>query len=332
MEQSATTNKTGLKYWTALVLGAFLFCYARTIGMHISVWLHSYIYSYGFLVPLVSVYILWCRRDRLKDIEPMPDFLSGISLLAPGLFLLIAGRHMGLVSLQGISLVLSLMGTVVITLGRRFFAATWFPIVYLLFMVPFWDNLTVALHLPLQTFSAMTGATLMGWLGIPVYRDAIYLTLPNITLEVAQVCSGVNNLFAVVAVAVPLAYLALASWRRRILLVCGGVAIAILGNGVRVALVGVLAYHNAAGDLHGPYHILQGLLVSGIGFVGLMFGAWMLAKGETRTARTKTIAASPDGTDPCASSGVLQRMKPSLTTASSLLIIVGCYSNFWIRP
>jgi EpsI family protein len=110
-------------------------------------------------------------------------------------------------------------------------------------------------------------------LGVPVYLSGNLLHLPNITLEVARVCSGVNYLIAVLAVGVPLAYLSFTDWTRRAVLITLGIATAALFNSVRVALIGWMAYYELSEIRHGPWHVLQGLSVSLVGFVAL-FACW----------------------------------------------------------
>jgi exosortase len=291
----SSKNKTNL-IWVALVLTAFILCYAKVIVMLIRVWQHSYIYSYGFLIPCMSSYLIWASRQKLKNISPLPSYLLGIPVLCIGLLMLIIGSAKAIVSIQGFSLIIAIIGVILLILGRTFFSAVWFPVTYLLFMVPFWDRLTTKLHMPLQIFSAFLSSIILQVIGIPVYRENLYLQLPNITLEVAQVCSGVNNLIAVVAIAIPLGYISLKSWSRRIILVITGIFIAILGNGIRVALIATLAYFNIAGDLHGPYHILQAMIVSVIGFIGLFIGAWILSIGEAvhRVSNSDSGICPPD--------------------------------------
>ena len=92
-------------------------------------------------------------------------------------------------------------------------------------------------------------------------------------------CSGAGLLIAVLAVGLPLAYLTLQAWWSRITLVLSSVLIAIVANWVRLTVMGI--YAQAGGkDLHGPYHILQGLFVDWVAFGFLFMGAWLLGKVE----------------------------------------------------
>jgi EpsI family protein len=123
----------------------------------------------------------------------------------------------------------------------------------------------------------------------------MFLALPNVTLEVAEACSGVNYLIAVVAVGIPVAFLSMRGWTRRASLLVWAVLMAILANGLRVALIGVLAYYDVGGALHGPGHVLHGVFVSFLGFGALFAGAWVLS--ERPEAAGPHRAAAPSQRD-----------------------------------
>lgn len=314
--------------WSIILIGAFIFCFIKAIMALIIAWRNSDIYSYGFLIPFISLYILWVQREKLKLIQPSPCYLSGFPVLLAGIaFFIISNTQTG-TSIKGFSLILTIMGIILTLTGRRFLMALWFPISYLLFMVPFWDNFTERLHVPFQNFSAMTGTKLLQLIGIPVFRESIYIELPNITLEVAKVCSGVNNLIAIVAIAVPLAYLTIHGWTRRIMLVIGSTLIAILGNGLRVAMIGGLSYYGISKVLHGPYHVLQAMSISIFGFIALFIGAWLLSRGDAPAVASKptekTIIPSRDH-----SGNFCVEVRYPFLLAIIVLLAVGSYINFY---
>lgn len=303
----------------ALLVAAFVFCYAEVFTIMAKQWSGSDSYSYGFLIPLISVYLIWTRLGQLGEIQPNPDYWSGALVMAAGFAMLILGHVGTIIVLQELSLIVALCGSVLVLFGKRFLRALAMPIAYLLFMIPFiWDWLTAGLHFPLQLFSAWLGGNLLNALGVPVYREGAYLHLPNITLEVARVCSGVSYLIAVGALSIPLASLYLKSWRRRIALVAFAVIVAILSNGVRVTLIGIFSYYNLSEDVHGPLHVFQGLFVSVIGYVAIFAGLGVLSRG-TRKEQSRAIRS----VTPIASSGVVGHVYgyKSLILALTFLVV-----------
>ena len=322
----ATGSRRTYWFWGAVIAGAFLFCYAKVFADLVRIWLDNGVYSHGFLVPFISLYLIRLRRKKLEGLRPSPSYRFGLPVTAAGLAMLLTAHAGGVLFFREVSLLITIVGIVLLLLGTPFLRALWFPIAYLSFMLTIWGTFIARLQMPLQTFSAMMAAKLIHFAGIPVYRESVYISLPNITLQVASVCSGVGNLISVLAIGIPLAYLTLKSWPRRIILVFGAVIIAILGNGLRVALIGTLAYYDMAGDLHGPYHLLQAMLVSFIGFFALFAGAWILAKGP---AGSSPVSPPETGLPP----SPVERFgggakKQMLFFTTGILLMTGSYVNF----
>jgi EpsI family protein len=278
------------------VLGAALaYCYADVFAVLARQWLETNIYSYAFLIPLISLYLVWRLRTELGRTPRAPRRVLGGAAIGAGLLALHMGRVAEIVGLQEISLIPVLAGLILWCLGAPALRLLAFPVAYLLFMMPFWDVVIERLHYPFQQMSARFGAGMLDLIGVPVFAHDTYLELPNIVLEVARVCSGVSYLIAVVAVGIPLAYFSFADRRRQVLLVAVATLIAILGNAVRVALIGFLSYHGVTQVLHGPGHILEALSVAALGYAALFGGVGVLSRmpaGRTRRVRSTPVMPS----------------------------------------
>jgi len=264
----------------ACLVAAFLFCYAPVIMGMIRQWWNVSFYSYAFLIPVVSAYLVWIRRDQLLAVMPRPNYGGGAVLVAAGLLVLSIGRAGGIQALEQISLLITLPGMILFLFGKAVLKTLWLPVGFLWFMIPIWDVVTDPLHVPFQVFSANLGVMLLRAVGIPVFQDGILIYLPNITLEVARACSGVNYLIAVLATSIPLATIVLTDVWKRVVLVLLAMAVSALANSLRVALIGMLAYYDLSGDLHGPYHMLHGVFVSLVGYAVIFGGLWALSRGQ----------------------------------------------------
>lgn len=265
------TARASLSLW---VFGfALAICYWDVMYMLAHQWWSNSMYTHGFLIPVIAGYVCWATRGKLPA-TCQPSFAWGVPVLLGGLLLLTIGRAGSLGALQELSLLPVMFGGALLIGGRALARALALPILYLLLMIPVWEVFTDRLHEPFQLFSASFGTALLRVVGIPVYRDGTFIYLPNQTLEVAQVCSGVNYLVAIAAVGIPLAYLSRSTVARRTALVLFGVIVAVIANGVRVALIGFTAYHGfVSGDLHGPGHVFHGMFVAVAGYVALFLGA-----------------------------------------------------------
>lgn len=263
-------ERSPIALWTSVfVLGL---CYWDVMYMLVNQWWSNSMYTHGFLIPIIAGYVCWATRGKLPAVC-RPSFVLGLPVLIGGLFILTIGRAGNLGAIQELSLLPVMSGVVLLVGGIPLLRALALPILYLLLMIPVWEVFTNRLHEPFQLFSASFGTALLRIVGIPVYRDGTFIYLPNQVLEVAQVCSGVNYLVAIAAVGIPLAYLSRSTRTRRAALVLFGVFVAVIANGVRVALIGFTAYHGLSGDLHGPGHVFHGMFVAVAGYIALFFGA-----------------------------------------------------------
>ena len=233
--------------------------------------------------------------------------------------LLLLGHVGGLISVEQLSLLVSAVGVVLLLMGRRILRLVWMPLAYLLFMIPIWETVTDRFQWSFQLLSADVAAWLLRTFGIPVWHDGVYLHLPNVILQVAEACSGVNFVIAILAVSIPQAYLSLHSRRLCVLVAALSIIVALLTNGLRIAFIGVLQSWGWTGsDIHGPGHALQGLSVAVIGFVAMFVIIRLLAKRwgipvgpETRADASAHVAAPP----------ARVRLAPGLVAATCIIFM-----------
>jgi EpsI family protein len=287
------TTRHQLLMFAAVVL-ALVFAHRDALAGMVRLWNVSPMYSYGFSIPFISAYLLWSRREELGAMPPKPSWVAGGLVLLLAISMGIAARAGGFQVLEQLAFLVALTGAALVMFGARHVRVAWAALAYLLLMIPVWDGLTEPLHAPFQRRSAEIGLSLIRAVGIPAFREGNVIALPNLTLEVARACSGVNYLVAVIALGLPLAYLKLRSPLRRIVLLISAVAVAAASNALRVALIGVLAHLEIGSPLHGPMHVLHGLFVAGIGYVVLFAGLHFLAEPDTAgTAPRREGRAEP---------------------------------------
>ncbi len=313
-----------------LLLISFFFPYWRVFETLTLQWRHNVMYSHGFLIPLISLYLVWARRNELRRIPYLPKHGAAFVSLGVGIGMVLMGHLAGIQIIQALSLIFSVTGIVILIFGVSSLKLFWLPIVYLLFMIPIWEEMiTGHFHLPFQKFSAAKGVALLHLTGIPAYHEGLFIKLPEMVLEVAKACSGVNQLVAVVAISIPFAYLFLTGWPRRIFLILIAIIIAILANSLRVTLIGILSYLNIGGPVHGPYHILQGLFVSFVGYAALIVATWVLSKkpqpGSPQAPKNE-IGASRVARD--APINPINRNFHALLSAIIIFLAVGSYIHF----
>ena len=268
---------------TALAFGVF-----APILYHMTLhWKLVADYSHGFLVAPLAVYFAWERLPQLKR-APIDPSWWGVLPLALGSLSLAVGRlGVELMSMR-VAFVLTLMGIVLLTLGRSMGRILAFPLLFLFLMVPLPQSLVNVVAFPLQLIAADFAVNALYSLGIPALREGNILHLAHTQLFVAEACSGLRSLMALGTLGVVFAYFFRKNMIERAILVASTVPIAILVNAFRVALTGFLTHRYGGEAAEGAIHQLEGFFTFGLAFALLLFEAWLLALLWPKTWREKT--------------------------------------------
>lgn len=261
----------------AVYAGAFLAFYGATLRKLVGDWYHDPNYSHGFLIPLVSAWFLWQRRRDL----PAPAGRAspaGLAILLLGVAAFVAGHLSGEYFTMRLSMVVVLAGTVAFAAGPAFLWAVALPVGYLLFMVPLPYLLYDSVAFPLKMLVSRLSVGSLQALGYTVLREGNVITFPEMTLEVADACSGIRSLISLLALATAAGAVALRGWPRRVALVLLAVPVAVAVNAVRVVGTGMLASRYGLQVAEGFYHEFAGLAIFGGALLLLAVAAWALAR------------------------------------------------------
>ena len=261
---------------TALILTS-VFLYWVNMHWLFSQWITDKAYSHGFFVPLISLYLVWSKKDFLLSVPPEPSKLIGYLSVAICLLLLLIGRTGAVVQIEALSFFLMVPSCILLLYGWPHLKTLFFSILYLLLMIPWLDPILDKMHRPFQIVSAAIGTALLE-LKYPVYSDDLFIHLPNISMVVAKECSGINFLISVIAIGLPLVYLSQKTWSRAIIVIVIGCILTVLSNGLRIAIAGYYGHNYGPELLHGPAHIFQGWSVAWVGWIGLFVANWLFGK------------------------------------------------------
>lgn len=212
----------------ALASVTILALFARDAADIASIWWNSSTFGHCLLVLPIIGWLVWQRWPDLSTLTPR-NWAGGLVIVAIGASGWLLGDAAGVALARHFGLVLMLMGAIIALLGSKVSRALMFPLAYMLFLVPFGEELVP----PLQTITAKMCMVLLGWAGIPAHIDGVFITTPAGYFEVAEACSGINFLIAMIAFGALAANLCFKSWQRRAAFMALCVVVPVIANGIR---------------------------------------------------------------------------------------------------
>jgi exosortase A len=271
--------------WAALIAVT-----APSWGEMLHQWWNIDTYSHILLVPFIIVWLVRLKLGELAAIAPRAC-PPALALVAAGLGLWGAGRALDINIIAQAGSVGALQGAVLAVLGLRASLLLALPLAMGCFLVPFGDEIIP----PLQLITADIAIALTHWSGVPAQIDGIHIDTPAGLFIVAEACSGVKFLIAMVTLGVLVAFTRFATWRRRAVFLAACVVVPILANGVRAFATIYVAQFVGAERATGFDHLVYGWIFFAIVLAVLLGGVWRFFEREPEAYgwRADTIARWP---------------------------------------
>ncbi|MGH6785219.1 MAG: exosortase A [Novosphingobium sp.] len=232
-------------------------------------WWDSSTYNHILLVPAILGWLVWLRAPELAKLAPRA-WSPGLATVAAALLVWLLGAVSGLSLLRQAGAVALLPASVLTLLGPRMASALAFPLAYTLLLVPFGDELVP----PLQTITAKLTIALTHLSGIPARIDGVFIDTPAGLFVVAEACSGVKFLVAMVAFGALVGNVCFRTWPRRAAFLAVCVVVPILANGVRAWGTIQVAQSMGAEYAGGFDHIVYGWLFFALVIALVLAMAW----------------------------------------------------------
>lgn len=240
-----------------------------------------------WIIPLISAFLIYERRSIVFAKARFEPFGLALLALGFGLFAASLSTHLAIVRFDAtvlamLGFLISLAGAFLACYGTDSARKARFPLGFLLFAVPIPQAILQPLVRWLQSGSAAVANLLFRWLSVPHLRDGLRFYLSGLNIEIAPECSGIRSSFALLVLTVLLAYIALHSTWRRLLLVIAVVPLVLIKNGIRIVTLSLLAIYVDHSFITGSLHRHGGFV-----FFGLALGAegvlcWLLQRSELR--------------------------------------------------
>lgn len=232
-------------------------------------------YSHGILVPFLALYMVWMRREELRQTAISPS-TGGLALVVLALAMRVLGHLTQSSTISSLSFLVLTYGVIAFLLGWRFVRIVWFPVLFLGFMMPLPSTVFDEISQPAQEWSTIIANVLLKTIGYETQRVGNVIYIPGgFDLDVGVPCSGFKMLVSMATFAFFFAYYIRVELWRQIALIVLALPLALVINGLRIALIGVVGtkFGEEAGY---AFHDWSGYLVLVVAFAVLFqLGRWL---------------------------------------------------------
>jgi len=226
-------------------------------------------YGYGYIIPLITLFLIWQRKELLAKQAFKPTYLAVPLLLISGSL-----YFMGAVStthtLSQYALVFTILSLAYGVLGWHSFKIVAIPIALLFFMVPLPPFIYNNLSGKLQLISSELGVAVIRAFGISVYLEGNVIDLGTFKLQVVEACSGLRYLFPLVSLSFVAAYLYSVETWKRVIVFLSSVPITVFMNSFRIGVIGVLVENYGIEQAEGFLHDFEGWFIF-MACMGILF-------------------------------------------------------------
>lgn len=262
------------------------------LSKFIDIWNLQPEYSHGLLIPFISAYLIWRRRDELRDMRFTGSW-HGMWLLAFGLALWVVGDLATIYWIVQYGFLFALYGVVLALTGGAVFRKLWMPLLILVFMVPLPAFFNNSLSLQMQLLSSSIGVQIIRLAGISVFLEGNVIDLGSMQLQVAEACDGLRYMFPLMTLSFVVAHLFRGPLWKRVVLFLSSIPIAILMNSFRIGAIGITVEYWGPKMAQGLLHEFEGWVVFMFSTAALLGIAALLARFGAPRLSLRDALSSP---------------------------------------
>jgi len=259
MENSITKTsvlKANLPEWLPIILG-LLVLYVPTLYDLINGLWATEGQAHGPIIFALSIWLIFRQwRGMMEKSEGKPTSHVGWVIFVIALLQYILGRSQQIMLFELSSFIWMLAAILLIKRGSRALKVMWFPLFFMLFMIPLPGTIVSALTMPMKMAVSYVTANILFWAQYPIARNGVILQIGQYQLLVADACAGLQTLLTLESLG--LFYLNVVrhtSAFRNIVLAILIVPISFAANVIRVITLTLVTYYfgdeAGQGFLHG---------------------------------------------------------------------------------
>jgi exosortase C (VPDSG-CTERM-specific) len=293
LEPAASARQMRSFMLAALVL---VICFAIPLWDLTRFAARSELYSYILLIPFISFYLIWIKRQTLPAVSPSARGMAAGFLTAGAVvvlaYWLVFRSHLKLMeddylAVMMTAFLLLFFGVCACFLGKGILRAIVFPLGFLIFMVPLPGIAVHGIDSFLQYGSAAVARGFFTLWGTPFLQDGLVFQLPDITLQIAPECSGIHSSLVLFITSLLAAYFFLPTPWKRAVFILAVIPLGILRNGFRVFTIGELCVHIGPNMINSYIHHKGGPIFFALSLIPLFLLLVALHKSERSKDKAK---------------------------------------------
>jgi len=272
-------NKNGI--WLTAIVGYAIVFFPTYLYLFNTVW-QTDEQGHGPIVFLISLFLFWQKREFLIDNSPTQKVaVCGLFILVLGLLIHSLGRSQNIQSLDVGAQIIVLIGLILYLSGYKALLKVWFPVFFIIFMIPLPGTFVDALTMPMKIAVSNVSELILHLFEYPISREGVMLQIGYYRLLVADACAGLHTVFTLEAMG--LLYLHLVkrdSFTRNVTLALLILPISFFANTIRVVTLVLVTYYYGDEAGQGFIHDFAGFVLFGTALVLIIFVDTLIQKIE----------------------------------------------------
>jgi exosortase len=228
-------------------------------------------YSHGILVPIVSLFLIWKKREALKEIPPVPS-PWGLRLFVFGIIFYWISALLHVYFTSAFSMLIVTAGLVLHFYGEKTLKEIRFPLLFLVFMIPLPLIVVAFICFKLKIIAAQLATFILNLIGLPAVQQSSIIKLSHSYVLVEDSCGGFRSLISLTALGCIFAYRLKLRLFKKMVLFFTAIPIAVITNACRIVFLSAVGEIWGTEYTQGFVHDLSGYLVFVFAFL-LLFAA-----------------------------------------------------------
>ncbi len=276
--------------WVSFAIAATMLILAFRVAIVdlIRIWDTQAEYSFGYLIPVISLFLIWQRKDRLERVEFAGSW-AGFALVLLSLVVMVIGNISTLGTVTQYALLMAIAGLVLSYTGTRAFRVIIVPLCVLVFMVQIPNYLLREISQALQLISSQFGVWVIRMFNISVYLEGNVIDLGAMKLQVVEACSGLRYLFPLMTLGFIAAYFYQEKFWKRAVVFLSTIPVTVLMNSFRIGLIGITVEYWGKSMAEGFLHDFEGWIIFMASTAVILVEMWLLSRWSTPRRRLQEV-------------------------------------------